>query len=58
MLLKFEYDCVSDRIVEEYDGDKKVTKPKKMLPCNGFTLLGKDEVASSNLASSSKDTPK
>ena len=36
------------------DGDKKVTRAVKSLRHNDFTALGKDEIASSNLASSSK----
>ena len=36
------------------DGYKMVIEPEKALLCNNFCFLGKDEVASSNLASSSK----
>ena len=53
--LKFEQKCIDSLV---HDGDKKVTAPKKLLRRNGFSFLGKDEVASSNLASSSNITPK
>ena len=48
----------SIRSIRSVDGDKKVTTVPKSCKCNTFSTLGKDEVASSNLASSSKKKPR